>query len=219
MLSADALKDSEARYRRLFEAAQDQILILDVKTGAITDANPFLVELLGYSHAEFLGMALWDIGLFKDVEESKKAFRELRAKQYIRYDDMPLKTRGGQCINVEFVSNVYTVNSKKVIQCNIRDISKRKDAERQEERLRQGQKMEAVGQFAGSLVHDFNNLLGVILGYCEVREKQPDLTTASKAMVAEIHNAGTSAKNLTQGLLAFSRRQALQPVFPNLMTP
>jgi PAS domain S-box-containing protein len=216
MLSQEALKDSEARYRRLFETAQDGILILDAQTGAITDANPFLVNLLGYSHAEFLGMALWDLGLFKDVEESKNAFRELQTKQYIRYEDMPLKTRAGRCINVEFVSNVYGVNSTKVIQCNIRDITQRKDTERQKERLRQGQKMEAVGQLAGGLAHDFNNLLGVILGYCEILEEKPDLAGSSHEMIVEIHAAGTSAKNLTQRLLAFSRRQVLQPLFLDL---
>jgi PAS domain S-box-containing protein len=149
LLSERALRDSETRYRRLFETAQDGILILDAKTGSITDANPFLVELLEYSRAELLGMALWDIGLFKDVEASKNAFRELQAKQYIRYEDLPLKTRGGRCINVEFVSNVYGVNSRKVIQCNIRDITRRKEAEQLDQRLRQGQKMEAVGQLAG----------------------------------------------------------------------
>ena len=216
MLAEEALKDSEARYRRLFEAAQDGILILDAKTGAITDVNPFLVELLGYSHAEFLGMALWDVGLFNDVEECKSAFRELQSKQYIRYDDMPLKTRDGRCINVEFVSNVYGVDSKKVIQCNIRDITLRKNAEQQKERVRQGQKMEAVGQLAGGLAHDFNNSLGVILGYCEILEELPDLAQSARQMIVEIHNAGTSAKSLTQGLLAFSRRQVLQPVFLNL---
>jgi two-component system cell cycle sensor histidine kinase/response regulator CckA len=216
ILSEEALKDSEARYRRLFETAQDGILILDAKTGTITDANPFLVELLGYSHAEFLRMELWDLGLFKDVEESKNTFRELQAKQYIRYEDMPLKTRGGRSINVEFVSNVYGVNSKKVIQCNIRDITQRKDAEQQKERLRQGQKMEAVGQLAGGLAHDFNNLLGVILGYCEILEVQPHLAGPSREMIVEIHTAGTSAKNLTQRLLAFSRRQVLQPIFLDL---
>jgi two-component system, cell cycle sensor histidine kinase and response regulator CckA len=213
VVSEEALKESETRYRRLFEAAQDGILILDAKTGAITDANPFLVELLGYSHAEFLEMALWDVGLFKDVEESKNAFRELQTKRYIRYEDMPLKTRAGRCINVEFVSNVYGVDSKKVIQCNIRDITQRKDAEQQNERLRQGQKMEAVGQLAGGLAHDFNNLLGVILGYCEILEEQPGLTGSNHEMIMEIHSAGTSAKNLTQRLLAFSRRQVLQPIF------
>jgi two-component system, cell cycle sensor histidine kinase and response regulator CckA len=161
-------------------------------------------------------MALWDVGLFKDVEASKDAFRELQAKQYIRYEDLPLKTRDGRCINVEFVSNVYGANSKKVIQCNIRDITQRKDAEQQKERLRQGQKMEAVGQLAGGLAHDFNNLLGVILGYCEILEERSDLAGSSHEMVVEIHSAGTSAKNLTQRLLAFSRRQVLQPVFLDL---
>ncbi len=216
MLAEEALKDSEARYRRLFEAAQDGILILDAKTGAITDVNPFLVELLGYSHAEFLGMALWDVGLFNDVEECKGAFRKLQSKKYIRYDDMPLKTRDGRCINVEFVSNVYGVDSKKVIQCNIRDITLRKNAEQQKERVRQGQKMEAVGQLAGGLAHDFNNSLGVILGYCEILEELPNLAPSAREMIMEIHNAGTSAKGLTQSLLAFSRRQVLQPVFLNL---
>ena len=214
--SEEALKDSEARYRRLFEAARDGILILDAKTGSITDVNPFLLELLEYSRAELLGVPLWDIGLFKDVEASKDAFRELQAKQYIRYEDLPLKTRAGRCINVEFVSNVYGVNSRKVIQCNIRDITQRKDAEQLEQRRRQGQKMEAVGQLAGGLAHDFNNLLGVILGYCEILEEQSDLTQPSRKMIVEIHNAGASAKNLTQRLLAFSRRQVLQPVFLDL---
>ena len=215
-LSEEALRDSEARYRRLFEAARDGILILDAKTGSITDVNPFLLELLEYSRAELLGVPLWDIGLFKDVEASKDAFRELQAKQYIRYEDLPLKTRGGRCINVEFVSNVYGVNSRKVIQCNIRDITQRKDAEQLEQRRRQGQKMEAVGQLAGGLAHDFNNLLGVILGYCEILEEQSDLTQPSRKMIVEIHNAGASAKSLTQRLLAFSRRQVLQPVFLDL---
>jgi PAS domain S-box-containing protein len=93
--SKEALQDSEARYRRLFEAAQDGILILDAETGLITDVNPFLVELLGYSHEEFLGKELWEIGLFKDIEASKNAFRELQTKHYVRYQDLPLETKGG----------------------------------------------------------------------------------------------------------------------------
>jgi CheY-like chemotaxis protein len=76
--------------------------------------------------------------------------------------------------------------------------------------------MEAVGQLAGGLAHDFNNLLGVILGYCEILEEQSDLTQPNRKMIVEIHNAGASAKNLTQRLLAFSRRQVLQPVFLDL---
>ena len=218
-----ALRDSETRYRRLFEAAQDGILILDATTGLITDVNPFLIKLLDYSHEEFLGKALWEIGLFKDIEASKAAFRELKARRYVRYADLPLKTKNGRSVNVEFVSNVYGANGKKVIQCNVRDITKRKYAERSEQQLGQAQKMEAVGQFAGGVAHDFTNLLGVILGYCEILEDRLDvpeptreMLVEARKMIVEIHKAGTSAKDLTRHLLAFSRRQVLQPVFLDL---
>jgi len=124
--SEEALKISETRYRRLFESAQDGILILDAETGQITDVNPFLIEMLGYSHEEFLGKKLWEIGAFKDMEASQAAFWELQNKGYVRYDDLPLETKEGRPIAVEFVSNVYLVNHHKVIQCNIRDITERK---------------------------------------------------------------------------------------------
>ena len=122
----EALKSSEKRYRRLFETAQDGILILDAETGKISDVNPFLVEMLGYSHEDFLGKKLWEIGVFKDIEASKAAFLELQGKGYVRYNDLPLETKDGRPMAVEFVSNVYLVNHHKVIQCNIRDITERK---------------------------------------------------------------------------------------------
>src|SRR5664279_3114022 len=87
------LRASEIRYRRLFESAKDGILILDAETGQVVDANPFLISLLGYSHADLLGKNLWDLGPFKDVAVSKDAFRELQEKDYVRYDDLPLETR------------------------------------------------------------------------------------------------------------------------------
>jgi len=124
--TAESLEISETRYRRLFEAAQDGILILDAETGQIFDVNPFLIEMLGYSHEDFLGKKLWEIGAFKDVEASKVNFGELQNKGYVRYDDLPLETKDGRSIAVEFVSNVYRVNHHKVIQCNIRDITARK---------------------------------------------------------------------------------------------
>jgi PAS domain S-box-containing protein len=132
-----ALNISEARYRRLFESAKDGILILDAETARITDANPFIAELLDYSHEELMGKELWQIGVFEDVEASKAAARELQEKRYIRYEDLPLETKAGRRINVQFVSNVYSEGDRPVIQCNIRDISDRKQAEarlREEER-------------------------------------------------------------------------------------
>ncbi len=122
----DLIKASELRYRRLFEAAREGILILDAETGQIVDVNPFLIEMLGYSKEEFLGKKLWEIGLFKDVVASKQSFTELQSKKYIRYEDLPLERNNGKLINVEFISTVYDVDNKKVIQCNIRDITERK---------------------------------------------------------------------------------------------
>src|SRR4030066_53628 len=123
------LQTSETRYRRLFETAKDGILLLDADTGRITDANPFLMSLLGYSHAELLGKRLWEIGPFKDITASQDAFRELQTKEYIRYDNLPLENKKQEHIQVEFVSNVYLVNGTRVIQCNIRDITDRQKVE------------------------------------------------------------------------------------------
>ncbi len=125
----NALVDSELRYRRLFEAAKDGILILDAETGQITEANPFLQELLGYDRDELLGKTLWEIGSFRDVVASRKAFEQLQANGYVRYDDLPLQTKRHQQRHVEFVSNVYTAGNSEVIQCNIRDITERKSAD------------------------------------------------------------------------------------------
>ncbi len=126
-----ALKDSEVRYRRLFETAKDGILILDGDTGRITDANPFLQDMLGYSKDELVGKALWEIGPVKNIAASQEAMRQLQNNEYIRYEDIPLETKEGNRKQVEFVSNVYLVDGWRVIQCNIRDITDRKRAEAQ----------------------------------------------------------------------------------------
>ena len=125
----DELRVSELRYRRLFETAQDGILLLDGATGSITDANPFLLKMLGYAIDDLRGKKLWDIGPFKDIEESRKAFSVLQEDDYIRYEDLPLQSKDGPRVDVEFVSNAYLVDGKRVIQCNIRDITVRKRTE------------------------------------------------------------------------------------------
>jgi diguanylate cyclase (GGDEF)-like protein/PAS domain S-box-containing protein len=125
----EKLRTSEVRYRRLFETAKDGILLLDADTGRITDVNPFLEDMLGYSHTELIGKALWEIGPVKDIAASQDAMRHLQSKEYIRYENLPLETKGGQHMQVEFVSNVYLVDGWRVIQCNVRDITARKQAE------------------------------------------------------------------------------------------
>ncbi|MCX6306093.1 MAG: PAS domain-containing protein [Bacteroidetes bacterium] len=121
-----ALEISETRYRGLFESTKDGIIILNYETGKIIDVNPFLIELLGYTKAEFVEKAIWEIGFFKDIVANRDKFNELQRKEFVRYDNFPLETADGRKINVEFISNAYSENKLKVIQCNIREIISQK---------------------------------------------------------------------------------------------
>ncbi len=124
-----AMTVSETRYRRLFEMSKDGILILDAATGKITDVNPFMIEMLKYSREQFIEKTIWEIGFLKDIIANKDKFVELQQKEFVRYEDLPLEASDGRKIYVEFVSNVYSVNDLKVIQCQIRDITARVTAE------------------------------------------------------------------------------------------
>ncbi|HUX54538.1 MAG TPA: ATP-binding protein [Williamwhitmania sp.] len=163
----DKLHASEVRYRRLFEAAQDGILILDAISGEIVDVNPFIIDLLLYSHQELLGKELWEIGAFKNIVASKEGFVELQEKEYIRFEDMPLETKAGKLISVEFISNVYLADNKKVIQCNIRNISERKLAE--EQLLIAKNKAEENDQlktaFLHNISHEIRTPMNAIVGF------------------------------------------------------
>lgn len=155
-LAEAALNASETRYRRLFESAKDGIIILDAETGMITDVNPFLIELLGYSKEQFIEKKIWEIGFFKDIIANQDKFLELQKQKYVRYEDLPLETSNGRKINVEFVSNVYTEDKQNVIQCNIRDITERKRAERDlirsEKELKWAQQQTQIGSFYIDLI-------------------------------------------------------------------
>ena len=125
----EALALSEARYRRLFETAKDGILILEADSARITDVNPSLAALLGRPREGFLGKALWEIGIFADAAAGCAALRELQDRGEIRYEELPLTTSDGRALVVDFVSNIYQVDQTRVIQCDIRDITSRKQAE------------------------------------------------------------------------------------------
>jgi protein-histidine pros-kinase len=163
----EALRESEARYRRLFESAKDGILILDAGSGQIVDVNPYLIEMLGFSKEEFVGKELWQIGLFKDVAASRLAFTELQQRGYIRYEDLPLETREGLVRPVEFVSNIYLEGESQVIQCNIRDITERKRFEQtlREKNIELGNANLAKDRFLANMSHELRTPLNAIIGF------------------------------------------------------
>ena len=160
-----AVEHSEVRYRRLFQMAKDGILILDADTGKVIDANPFMTALLGYTHDEFLGKELWEIGLFGDINESRAAYRELQEKGYVRYEHLPLENRSGKKVEVEFVSNVYNESQHQVVQCNVRDITERSRLQRltQEQAAALADLDRRKDEFLAMLSHELRNPLAPIL--------------------------------------------------------
>jgi PAS domain S-box-containing protein len=205
----ESLEESETRYRRLFETAQDGILILDADTGEIEDANPFILDMLGYDHKEMAGKKLWEIGAFKDIEKSQSAFLELQEKEYIRYENLPLKTKDGRNISVEFISNVYLVNHKKVIQCNIRDITKRKRAEdalrKSEQRFNRAKRMESIGFMAAGIAHDLNNILSGIVSYPDLILMDLPENNPLRKQIEIIKDSGSRAADIVSDLLTVAR--------------
>jgi PAS domain S-box-containing protein len=214
----EMLRASETRYRRLFETAKDGILILNAQTGVIVDVNPFLVEMLGFSYEQLVGKAIWEIGPFKDIASNKDKFIELQKQGYVRYEDLPLETANGQRIEVEFVSNIYTVDHHRVIQCNIRDITERKRKEKEiEEELMETMKMKS--DFTSMVSHELRSPLGVIKeginlileGLAgDINDEQKDLLGTAKRntdRLGRLINNVLDFQKITSGKICFDIRE------------
>lgn len=155
---------TETKYRRLFEAAHDGIIILNSQNGKITDINPFLIKLLGYSKKELLGKKLWEVGAFKNINKSKESFKTLQESGNVRYEDLPLETKDGKLIAVEFVSNAYIEEDTKVIQCNIRDIRERKLLDVAEKAMVNFKQEQMKNAFIADVTHELRTPLAIIKG-------------------------------------------------------
>jgi PAS domain S-box-containing protein len=206
------LEISEVRYRRLFEAAHDGILILDAVTAKVIDVNPFMGSLLGYPRKHFLEKELWEIGVFKDAEISKKAMATLQRVGHIRYEDLPLEHKDGRHIPVEFVSNVYREGRRNVIQCNIRDITERK---RLANALAQAtQEAETANrsksEFLANMSHEIRTPMGAILGFADMLLHRSPEECAQAGCVQIIQRNSLHLLELINEILDLSKVEAGQ---------
>lgn len=216
----DALSASETRYRRLFESAREGILLLNAETRLVTDVNPFILELLGRRREDVLMKNLQEIGLIPNAELFDMLMKRMELNDIADYEWSLVRPKNGQKVVIEMNCSSYIMDKQKWFQCNIRNTTERKQAEEEKEAIRgqlfQAQKMEAIGNLAGGVAHDFNNLMTAIQVSADVAMMKVDESNLMYRDLKEIRYAALRAASLIRQLLLFSRKHPMEFNFMNL---
>ncbi|MFO7885627.1 MAG: PAS domain S-box protein, partial [Desulfobacteraceae bacterium] len=205
-----ALKESEKRFRNIFNLSPQPIALTEVKTGKIIACNKKLGEWTGYRLEEFYGKTTTEIGLYS--EEQRRVFlRELETHGQVDGLEMTFKARDGSALIGLMFASMLKLDEKDLILTILNDITGQKEIEN---RLQQSQKLEAIGSLAGGIAHDFNNLLFPIIAYSELMLEDFSRNSQEYKNIKEIYNAGKRGGELVKQILAFSRQsdQQLLPV-------
>ena len=210
-----ALHESESQYRQLFESSSDALFPIATDTGQIVGANALASELYGYDRDELLTKTAMDMSAEPEDTWQRTQKARTRPNQVFRIPLLLHRKKDGSVFPVEITARSLVREGQMVVLVSSRDITDRKRAESEREHLQlqlaQAQKMESIGRLAGGVAHDFNNLLNVILGYSGLVLRGLKRGEPVTKSLTEIQKAAERAADLTRQLLAFSRRQTLQP--------
>ncbi len=214
--SLEVLRETEERFRVAFQTLPDAITLTERDSGRILEVNDGATQVTGYSKEEMIGRTTLELGIWADGDR-EEVVEQLRATGHVRDFDTRFRRKDGQIVEVVFSAQHASLGGRQVLLAVTRDVTAERAAERAratlEQQLRQSHKMEAIGRLAGGVAHDFNNILTVIFSCAEALED--DLrrgVAASREDVKEIRVAAERARDLTRQLLAFARKQVIDPV-------
>jgi two-component system CheB/CheR fusion protein len=205
---------AEARYRRLFEAARDGIILANAETGAILDLNPFMTKTFGVPRTGSIGRRYWELDIFSGSELDERSLLELQENETISRSTSVVAS-SGERYDIELIANMYQEGERRVAQFNLRDVTERKRLEERARRIadyaQQDQKMDALGRLAAGVAHDFNNLLTAILGFAELARSRMRADDPAFVDIEQVCKAADQAAVFTRQLLAFGRKQLIVP--------
>jgi PAS domain S-box-containing protein len=207
------LRHSEEKFSKTFRSTPLPITISTVTDGRYIDVNEAFSNIMGYEREQVIGRTALDLNIWADANDRKQMIEQLNVEGHLHSFETQFVTRSGGSRMVLISAEIIKLDGAECVIAITSDIT---DTRRLEEQFRQAQKMEAVGRLAGGVAHDFNNILGVIIGYSDLsREQLPDDSLVFKH-IEQIRKAALRATGLTSQLLAFSRQQVLQPSVLNL---
>ncbi|MDP3479231.1 MAG: PAS domain S-box protein [Desulfoprunum sp.] len=210
-----ALQESEERFSKAFSSSPAPMVISDIETGRFIDFNENWLRMTGYSREDLIGSTSYDLGVWRDPQDRKQLALRLRQDGHIKDFPSQIVTVSGKIRDVIWAAEIINIGGAEVMLSLVYDYTDKKRADEEKEKLQmqllQSQKLESVGRLAGGVAHDYNNMLGVILGHAELAMLKADESHPLHVHLREIRLAAQRSAELTQQLLAFARRQTIAP--------
>ncbi len=203
-----ALRESEEKFSKAFRATPDAISITTISDGRFLEVNDGFTRMVGWMRDEAVGRTSGELGLWANLVERDRIVTKIRSGIAVSDEPVAMRDKSGGMHQCLFSAEKIEIGGQTCLLAVVRDITER---QRLEDQLRHAQKMESIGQLAGGVAHDFNNILTVIKGHASFLLQDRALSSSALASLQQIQDSAGIAANLTRQLLLFSRRQVFHP--------